>query len=197
MRGCGENYGLPRETRSISARTMRSTIPGRLSSSHDLSIGRSISRTRSSSVRAFCPITVWASVLNALSTAFTVSLEINPRSGTGGGSGLLAKTTSGFASIVRKLGAGPGDGVAADVIDSVRSKTSGAAGCDAVGFGAAFGGPSSSASMASISSWLLAAAADVVGLDADGAAGLAGGAGVAPGAAPADCLAAGAVSGAL
>ena len=33
---------------------MRSTSPGRLSSSQDLSIGRSISFTRSSSVRAFC-----------------------------------------------------------------------------------------------------------------------------------------------
>ena len=33
---------------------MRSTNVGRLSSSHDFSMGRSISRTRSSSVRAFC-----------------------------------------------------------------------------------------------------------------------------------------------
>ena len=189
-------YGLPRETRSISARTIRSTIPGRLSSSHDLSIGRSISRTRSSSVRAFCPITVWASVLNALSTAFTVSVEINPRSGTGGaGSDLFANTTSGLASMVRKLGAGPGGGVC-DVIASVRSNTSGASG-DAVVFGAAFGGPSSSASMASISSWLLAAAAGVADLGAGGAADLAGGAGGVAGAAAAGCLAGGAVSGAL
>ena len=47
----------------------RSTMPGRLSSSQDLSIGRSISRTRSSSVRAFCTSTVCASELNAESTA--------------------------------------------------------------------------------------------------------------------------------
>ena len=60
-RGCaerldsvGEGLARPRETRSISARTRRSTMPGRLSSSQAFSIGRSISRTRSSSVRAFC-----------------------------------------------------------------------------------------------------------------------------------------------
>jgi hypothetical protein len=41
-----------RETRSISVRTRRSTIPGRLSSSQNLRIGRNISRTISSSVRA-------------------------------------------------------------------------------------------------------------------------------------------------
>ena len=35
----------PRATRSISARTMRSTMTGRLSSSHCFSIGRNISRT--------------------------------------------------------------------------------------------------------------------------------------------------------
>src|SRR5262245_41394259 len=93
--------------------------------------------------------------------------------------------------MVRKLGAGPGDGVAVDVIASVRSNTS--AGCDAAGFDVAFGGASSSASMASISSWLLAAAAGV-GFGAGGTAGLAGGAG--GGAAAAGCLAGGAGSGA-
>src|SRR5438132_14182447 len=61
-----------RETRSISALTMRSTSPGRLSSSQDFSIGRSISLTRSSSVRALLLSTVWASVLKADSTALTV-----------------------------------------------------------------------------------------------------------------------------
>src|SRR5262245_27849823 len=91
--------------------------------------------------------------------------------------------------MVRKLGAGPGGGVG-DAIDSVRSNTS--AGCDAAGVGVAFGGPSSSASMASISSWLLAAAAGV-GFGAGGAAGFAGGV---AGAAAAGCLAAGAGSGA-
>src|SRR6201985_1342496 len=65
----------PRETRSISALTMRSTSPGRLSSSQDLSIGRSISLTRSSSVRALLLSTVCASVLNADSTADTVDLD--------------------------------------------------------------------------------------------------------------------------
>src|ERR1700742_499438 len=62
----------PRETRSISALTMRSTSPGRLSSSQDFSIGRSISLTRSSSVRALLESTVWASELKADSTAVIV-----------------------------------------------------------------------------------------------------------------------------
>src|ERR1700692_4261123 len=72
-------YGLadyrPRETRSISALTIRSTSPGRLSSSQDFSIGRSISLTRSSSVRALLLSTVCASVLNADSTADTVDRD--------------------------------------------------------------------------------------------------------------------------
>ena len=188
-------YGLPRETRSISARTMRSTMPGRLSSSQDLSNGRSISRTRSSSVRAFCPITVCASELKALSTAATVSFEIRARSGMGSGA-LVVKTTSDVPSIVWKLGAGFGGGATGDVIDSVKSRTS-AAGSEAaggeagmgVGVGAgvgagidegmgpdlpaALGGASSSASMASISSWLLAAAAGD-GAAFEGAGGAAG-----------------------
>src|SRR5262249_54778939 len=133
------NIYRPRETRSISARTMRSTRPGRLSSSQDLSIGRSISLTRSSSVRAFCPMMVCASVLKARSTAAIVSLEINPRSS--GGAGLLLNTTSDVPSIVRKVGAGAGAAIA-----SVRSNTSAPG-----GFGAAFE-PSSSARIASISS---------------------------------------------
>src|SRR3954469_6863905 len=65
----------PRETRSISALTMRSTKPGRLSSSQDFSIGRSISLTRSSSVRALLLSTVLASELNADSTADTVERD--------------------------------------------------------------------------------------------------------------------------
>src|SRR6202008_1902603 len=65
----------PRETRSISALTMRSTNPGRLSSSQDFSIGRSISLTRSSSVRALLLSTVLASELNADSTAATVERD--------------------------------------------------------------------------------------------------------------------------
>src|SRR4051812_49572161 len=69
---------------------MRSTMPGRLSSSHDLSSGRSISFTRSSSVRAFCTSTVWASALKAESTAAEVCDDISPRSnaeGCGAGCG--------------------------------------------------------------------------------------------------------------
>src|SRR6266581_1893810 len=54
---------------------MRSTSPGRLSSSQDFSIGRSISLTRSSSVRALLLSTVWASVLKADSTADTVECD--------------------------------------------------------------------------------------------------------------------------
>src|SRR5438132_8178708 len=73
----GQNGGSyrPRETRSISALTIRSTRPGRLSSSQDVSIGRSISLTRSSSVRALLLSTVWASELKADSTADTVERD--------------------------------------------------------------------------------------------------------------------------
>src|SRR5215831_15765817 len=77
----------PRETRSISAFTMRSTSPGRLSSSQDFSIGRSISLTRSSNVRALLLRTVWARVLKADSTAETVVCDrIGGDGGTCGGS---------------------------------------------------------------------------------------------------------------
>src|SRR5271168_1466563 len=65
----------PRETRSISCLTMRSTSPGKLSSSQDFSIGRSISLTRSSSVRALLLSTVWARLLKADSTADTVERD--------------------------------------------------------------------------------------------------------------------------
>src|SRR6516164_565706 len=110
-------YYRPRETRSISARTMCSTRLGKLLSSHDLSICRSISFTRSSSVRAFCPMMVCASVLNALSTAAIVSFEISPRSMSGGGSRFVVNTTSDAPSIVRKpwasLGGGGGAGFGA------------------------------------------------------------------------------------
>src|SRR5258705_1981941 len=65
----------PRETRSISALTIRSTNLGRLSSSQDFNIGRSISLTRSSSVRALLLSTVLASELKADSTAETVECD--------------------------------------------------------------------------------------------------------------------------
>src|SRR5438132_8777748 len=87
-----------RETRSISALTMRSTSPGRLSSSQDFSIGRNISLTRSSSVRALLLSTVWASVLKADSTAPTVERDrIGPGVGisTADGSGMGCR----FASV--------------------------------------------------------------------------------------------------
>lgn len=65
----------PRETRSISTLTMRSTSPGKLSSSHDFSIGRSISRTMPSSDEALLPRTVSASALKADSTADIVEFD--------------------------------------------------------------------------------------------------------------------------
>ena len=106
---------------------MRSTMPGRLSSSHDLSIGRSISRTRSSSVRAFCTSTVWASALKAESTAAEVVRRHQRRStcwaaaqpaadaaprpcaaprarAAPAAAGASVKTTSGWPSMVWKLG---------------------------------------------------------------------------------------------
>src|ERR1700678_1575087 len=54
---------------------MRSTNPGRFSSSQDFNIGRSISLTRSSSVRALLLSTVWARLLKADSTADTVECD--------------------------------------------------------------------------------------------------------------------------
>src|SRR5260370_37546648 len=54
---------------------MRYTNPGRLSSSQDFSIGRSISLTRSSSVRALLLSTVLARVLKADSTADRVERD--------------------------------------------------------------------------------------------------------------------------
>ena len=136
-------------------------MPGRLSSSHDFSSGRSISRTRSSSVRAFCTSTVWASALKAESTAAEVADDMIVRSGMpdcgagcgrggcsamrGGGSGCAgasAKNTSPCPSMVWKLGVSPSP-VAA--ICSVRSRTSSASGT------APPGGASFPASIASTS----------------------------------------------
>ena len=73
----------PRETRSISARTIRSTNPGRLSSSQDFSRGWSVSRTNSSSVCEFCFLTACASALNAESTAAVVCRDKSPTSSAG------------------------------------------------------------------------------------------------------------------
>ena len=61
-------------TRSISAWTIRSTTPGKFSSSHDFSMGRSVSRTTSSSVGS-CFFTVSVNVLNAEPTAADVSRD--------------------------------------------------------------------------------------------------------------------------
>jgi YNFM family putative membrane transporter len=144
------SYPRPRETRSISARTRRSTILGRLSSSQALSIGLSISRTRSSSVREFCTKMVWASELNAMSTAALLRGDSKGRSsGSGGGrggSGGSLNTTSGGPSMVLKTGLA--------CIDSVSSRTSGAAASS----GSSFSAASKPASMASMSSWLFFAA---------------------------------------
>src|SRR5881396_1207497 len=68
---------------------MRSTRPGKLSSSQDFSIGRSISLTRSSSVRALLLSTVWARELKADSTAETV---VCARIGCCGGGGASKST---------------------------------------------------------------------------------------------------------
>ncbi len=74
----------PRDTRSISARTRRSTISGRFSSSQLLSIGRSNSLTTSSSVRPLRACAVRASASKAASTAAVVAAERRPRSSIAG-----------------------------------------------------------------------------------------------------------------
>src|SRR6516164_7298621 len=70
----------PRDTRSISARTRRSTMPGRFSSSQVLSIGRRSSLTTSSRVRPLRACAVRASASKAASTAAVVAAESRPRS---------------------------------------------------------------------------------------------------------------------
>src|SRR5665213_1144391 len=164
----------PRETRSISALTIRSTRLGRLSSSQDFSIGRSISLTRSSSVRALLLSTVWASELNADSTAETVERD---RIGLGGGllssaggsnagcrcalaAALSENSISSCGSILWNAGCeGSGSSTA---ISSVSSNTSpsGKGGLISSGVVAS----SRSSSKASMSSWLL----DAAGADAAG-----------------------------
>src|SRR3979411_2806741 len=88
---------------------MRSTSPGRLSPSHDFSIGRSISLTRSSSVRALLLSTVLARLLKADSTADTVERD---RIYWGGGA-------AGFS----KDGAKAGSRIALAAADSVNSRS--------------------------------------------------------------------------
>ena len=103
-------------------------------------------RTRSSSVRAFCTSTVWASALKAESTAADVvrrheravghgglRRRLRPRGGSstargssamrGSGGGASVKITSDWPSMVWKLGVSP----AGSAICSVRSSTSSAA----------------------------------------------------------------------
>src|SRR5216684_2064218 len=159
---------------------MRSTNPGRLSSSHDFSIGRSISLTRSSSVRALLLSTVLARVLKADSTADTVERD---RICCGGAAGLSnggsnagcrcaaraavsVNSRSSSGSILWNEACG-GSGTA---ISSVSSNTSasGAGGLISAGV-VAWSRPLSKASM---SSWLLGAVAGAAG----GGAGLTGGA---------------------
>src|SRR3954466_2380192 len=122
---------------------MRSTRPGKLSSSQDFSIGRSISLTRSSSVRALLLSTVWARELKADSTAETVDCA---RIGCCGGNGGASKSTGAYdgdgdgvgrgggaslnsrssrGSTLRKLGGGEaGVGSGSTAISSVNSSTS-------------------------------------------------------------------------
>gem|GEM_PF-3757716 len=78
---CLRAYFPPRATRSISARTSFSTSVGRLSSSHDLSIGRSISRTRRSILALSCTTLAAARAENAAETDICDSLESNCCSG--------------------------------------------------------------------------------------------------------------------
>jgi len=72
-----------RIARSISARTICSTTPGRLSSSQDLSIGRSVSRTKSSSGDS-CFFTLSVNVWNA---ELTAAIASSGSSGSGSGVG--------------------------------------------------------------------------------------------------------------
>src|SRR6267154_1003338 len=130
---------------------MRSTSPGKLSSSQDFSIGRSISLTRSSSVRALLLNTVLARLLKADSTA----VSVNSRSSCG--------------STLRNAGCGA-SGTAISSVSS-NTSTSGAAGL----ISASDVASSRPASIASMSSWLLDTGAAAAGGGATGGgAGLAG-----------------------
>src|SRR3977135_4436368 len=150
---------------------MRSTSPGKLSSSQDLSIGRSISLTRSSRVRALLLSTVLASELKADSTADTVERDsiccggaAGASNGGGGskagcrctalGATVSVNSRSSCGSILWNEGCGGGLGTA---ISSVSSNTSpsGKGG----GISAADLASSRPLSNASMSSWLLDAAA--------------------------------------
>ena len=129
----------PRDTRSISARTRRSTMAGRFSSSQVLSIGRSSSLMKSSSVRPSRTCTVCASALKAESTAAAAGAERSPRSpasgagrrsaagvGAGGSDDLSSNDRSGRPSLTgrRDVGSVPtipplGTGSAAEGADRV------------------------------------------------------------------------------
>src|SRR5262249_54987194 len=99
----------PRDTRSISARTRRSTMPGRFSSSQVLSIGRSNSLTNSSSVRPLHPCALRASVSKAAPTAAVVAAERRPRSSTA--VGCVSRVGAGSGAAVASLS--PGSALAA------------------------------------------------------------------------------------
>src|ERR1700730_17904170 len=165
---------------------MRSTNPGRLSSSQDFSIGRSISLTRSSSVRALLLSTVWASVLKALSTADTVERDSICGCGAalsnGGGSNAPCRGGALAASVNSRSSSGStfwndgcGGGGVTTAISSVSSNTS-ASGKGAGRISSADVASSRPFSKASMSSWLL----DAAGAGA-GAAGGGGGGGLAAG----------------
>src|SRR5512138_396973 len=159
----------PRETRSISALTMRSTKPGRLSSSQDFSIGRSISLTRSSSVRALLLSTVLASELKADSTAETVEWDNIGRVGALSNDAAsrtgclfldsLNSMSSSGSILLNDAAGGGGGGGSGSAISSVSSKTSASGSGCAAGLMSASGVAASRlASIASMSSWLLLAA---------------------------------------
>src|SRR5882757_10437961 len=167
---------------------MRSTSPGKLSSSQDFSIGRSISLTRSSSVRALLLNTVLARLLKADSTAETVERDnicwaggAELSKGGGSNAGRRCTALAAAVSVNSRSSCGStlwnaGCGASGTAISSVSSNTStsGAAGL----ISASDVASSRPASIASMSSWLLdTGAAATGGGAAGGGAGLAGGGG--------------------
>src|SRR5258708_24900227 len=162
---------------------MRSTNPGRLSSSQDFSIGRSISLTRSSRVRALLLSTVLARVLKADSTADTVERDRicwggAPGLSNGGSYAGCRCAALAAVSVNSRTSSGSilwneASGESGTAISSVSSNTSpsGKGGLTSSGV-VASSRPFSNASM---SSWLFGAAGAGAGA-AGGGAGLTGGA---------------------
>ena len=95
----GAEVGLagPRATRSISARTSRSTTPGRFSSSHAFSIGRNISRAIPSAISAPRAARLAERASNAEVTAWLASGDSRGSSSTGDESPTAPIASSGCA----------------------------------------------------------------------------------------------------